>query len=141
MPNKETLAQICENILLGMTEREACILAEFPYASLQIFKEQSEDLRELLEKKEIEFKFNHLKEIQKSKSEKSSMWVLEKLRPEVFAGKRPGGEGPTINIISTIIKEIQNGNQGLVRISRGAKIRDAHESNPAGKLVGAGLLK
>ncbi len=144
MPDKETLAQIFENMLLGMTEREACILAEFSYEQLQESKEKSLNLRELLEKKQIEFKFNHLKEIQKSKSEKTSMWVLEKLRPDDFGNKKNTPQDTTINIISAIIKDIQNEGQGIVRISRGTKIRDAVTLNPdtpKEKLMGAALLK
>lgn len=138
---KETLDQIIEYILVGMTEREACALASFSYNELQEIKERSPATLESIERCQVQFKFNHLKEIQKSKSEKTSMWILEKLRPDDFGGgRRPPGDSPTVNIINAIIKDIQNDNQGIVKITRGA-IREASiTSDDTKPRTGAALL-
>lgn len=119
--SKEALEEIGLHILNGMTEKEACTLSEVSWNDLQEQKEQSKITRDFIEKKHVEFKANHLKEIQKNKSEKNSMWLLEKLRPDEFGSKARGHEGPTINIISQIIKDIQNDEQGIVTISRGSR--------------------
>jgi hypothetical protein len=141
--DKDTLHSICLYILNGMTEREACVLADFSYNELQNLKEESKTLREIIEKKHIEFKLNHLKEIQKNKSEKNSIWMLEKLRPEEFGAKARGSEAPTVNIINAIIKDIQNDNQGIVKISRGTVVHEQgkNESDTNPKLAGSSLLK
>lgn len=119
--NPDILTSICTYILDGMSERESCKLAGFSYNELQNLKENSAALREALEKKHIEFKHNHLKEIQKTKSEKNSQWLLEKLRPEEFGAKARSQEGPTVNIINAIVKEIQNENTSIATLTRGSK--------------------
>lgn len=139
----ETIVKICEYLLIGMSEKESCVMASFPYQSFIEQKELSQELRETIERKAIEFKFNHLKEIQKNKSEKNSMWILEKLRPDEFAGKKPTGEGTTVNIINAIIKDIQNDNQGIVKITRRGKATfagGADQSATLKKLQGTSIL-
>lgn len=119
--NQDILINICTYILDGMSEREACALAGFSYNELQDLKEGSQKLREVIEKKHIEFKHNHLKEIQKNKSEKNSQWLLEKLRPEEFGSKGRSQDAPTVNIINAIVKDIQNENTGIATLTRGTK--------------------
>lgn len=126
---KEKLQDIGTHILNGMTEREACILADVSYNELQLMKEGNDIVRQFIEKSHIQFKEAHLKEIQKNKSEKNSMWLLEKLRPEEFGSRARSSEGPTINIISQIIKEIQNDTQPIITISRGSKSTGEEESD------------
>lgn len=118
---KENLSDIGVYILEGMTERDACVLAGVSFADFQEAKETQPIVREFVEKKNIEFKYNHVKEIQKNKSDKTSQWLLEKLRPEEFGSKARGDQGPTINIIGAIIKDIQNDNKGIVRNDRGSR--------------------
>ena len=119
--NPNILNTICTYILDGMTEREACKLADFSYNELQNMKESSPSLRDSLEKKHIQFKHNHLKEIQNTKSEKNSQWLLEKLRPEEFGSKARSQDAPTVNIINAIVKEIQNENTSIATLTRGTK--------------------
>jgi hypothetical protein len=138
--DKEKLEAICSYILTGMTEKEACALAGFSYNELQDRKEKNQGLRDTLEKKQIEFKFNHLKEIQKNKSEKNSMWILEKLRAEEFGTKPRSADTTTVNIISAIIKDIQNDNQGIVKISRGT-IKEATLVEDRPQVTGTALLR
>jgi hypothetical protein len=135
-----TLTEISNYITQGLTERESCILAGFDYNKLQHEKDTNPEVKETLEKKAIEFKFNHLKEIVKNKSEKNSMWLLEKLRPDEFGTKARNSDQPTINIISAIIKDIQNDNQGIVRITRGA-VRESKLAAATKRESGAKLLK
>jgi len=129
--NKESLHTIGIYLLEGMTEREACTLAEVSYNELQQAKEANDIIRDFIEKKHTEFKHNHLKEIQKNKSEKNSQWLLEKLRPEEFGSRPRSQEAPTINIISAIIKDIQNDDQRIVKFTRGNN--KAIESNKDGE--------
>jgi hypothetical protein len=125
---KEKLQEIGNFLLDGMSEREACTLCDISFNDLNELKQNSETVRNYIEKKIIKFKLNHLKEIQKNKSEKNSQWLLEKLRPEEFGSRPRGGGETTVNIISQIIKQIQNDNDPIVSITRGARVYD-QESN------------
>ena len=82
--SKETLSDIGGYILNGMSEQESCILSGVLYKDLQVLQEGSDTVRDYIKKKHIQFKHNHLREIQSKKSEKTSQWLLEKLRPEEF---------------------------------------------------------
>lgn len=126
----EKLNELATYLLSGMTEKESCILVNISYAELTKMKERSEEVREFLEKKKVTFKYQHLQEIQKVKSEKNSMWMLEKVLPEEFGNKAKNSGPVTVNIISQIIKEIQNDSEPIIGINRGS-IRDAQaeESN------------
>lgn len=139
----ETINDVGLHILNGMTEREACTLADVDFNQLQEEKENSEILRKFIDKKHVEFKANHLKEIQKNKSEKNSMWLLEKLRPEEFGSKARSHDGPTINIMQQIIREIQHDDQNIITISRGNRSPQGEQSdniNTEPKLVPANIL-
>lgn len=137
--SKDTLNIIGSYILNGMSEQESCILADVHYPDLQAQKEISEVTRNYLEKKRTEFKFNHLKEIQKSKSEKNSQWMLEKIFPEEFGSKPRSQEGPTVNIISAIIQDIQNDNgNNIVRFNRQA--RESSQDDQPRIIEGSSLL-
>lgn len=114
---KEKLNSVGLYILEGLSEREACILSDISYIDLQDLKENQSIVRDFIEKKHIEFKHAHLKEIQKHKSEKNSQWMLEKLRPDEFGTKGKNPDAP-VNIISMIINQIQNEDQGIVRDTR-----------------------
>lgn len=120
---KEQLVDVGKYILEGMTEDQACILADVSYKLLQDEKESNEIVLKYIEKKKTEFKYNHIKEIQKNKSEKNSQWLLEKLYPEEFGPKaNKGGNEAPVNIISLIIQQIQHAQDPLVRkISRGVR--------------------
>jgi len=114
---KENLEAIGKYIATGMTEQEACILSDVRYLDFMDLKERNIKVREFIEKKKVRFKYSHLSEIQKNKSDKNSQWLLEKLVPE-FSPKSRGMEGNTINIIGQIIKEIQNDSEPIINISR-----------------------
>lgn len=114
MITKEVLLKIGEHILEGMAEKEACILSGVSHIDLVALKSAHENIRLYIEKMEVTFKRNHLVEIQKNKSEKNSQWLLEKLRPDEFGSRGHGNDNPTINIISAIIKDIQNDSEPIV---------------------------
>lgn len=127
---KEEMQTVGKYILEGMTEEQACVLADISYLQLQDAKEGNELIGKFIEKKKTEFKYNHIKEIQKNKSEKNSQWLLEKLYPEEFGPKARSGQTESpVNIISVIIKDIQNDNQGIIpSISRGTRPEIGSES-------------
>lgn len=125
MLTKEKLAEIGEYILKGMTEKEACILTDISYKFFLDAKEKDEDVRKFLEKMMVKFKFAHMEVIQKTKSEKNSMYLLEKILPNEFGSKAKGNDAPVQNIISIIVNEIQNGNgNDIVTATRGSQIED-----------------
>jgi len=110
--SKMDLENLAKYILDGMTEDEACILCSIDKYELQDLKETNIDVRNFMEDKHVKFKYKHLQEIQKIKSEKNSQWLLEKLRPEEFGNKMNKNSNPTtVNIIRNIINQIQNGEQ------------------------------
>jgi|2_EtaG_2_1085320.scaffolds.fasta_scaffold08821_3 hypothetical protein len=110
----DKLRTIGEYILTGMTEKEACTLSDVSYEILQDIKEINENVRSFIEKKIIKFKYNHLKEIQKKRSEKNSQWILEKLRSEEFGSRLRQQDAPTVNVISQIVQQIQHENEPII---------------------------
>lgn len=119
--DKEQLKEIGSLILKGLKEKECCLLTDVNYSTYLKLKENDEVIRNYIEKKLVEFKKIHLEVIQKTASEKNSMYLLEKLRPEEFGNKKETS-GPTINIISAIIKDIQNDpSNTIVSFNRGEK--------------------
>lgn len=128
--DKEKLKAIGLYLLKGLTEKEACVLLDIPFALFLKQKENDEPTRKFLEQQIVQFKLKHLEVIQKTSSEKTSMYLLEKLRPEEFGNKK-GGEGPTINIISTIIKAIQNDpDNNIISFNRGERQIKEAEARP-----------
>lgn len=108
---KEVMERMAKYILDGLTENEACILCGVSSAELRRLKDRNESVRLYFEQKAVLFKHKHLEEIQKTKSEKNSQWLLEKLRPDEFGSKAKNSNPTTVNVIKTIINSIQNGEQ------------------------------
>lgn len=128
--DKEKLKEIGSLLRKGMKEKEACILLDVPWNIYNTLKENDEVIRTYIEKQLIEFKKIHLEVIQSTKSEKNSMYLLEKLRPEEF-GSKSRSEGPTINIISAIIKDIQNDpSNNIISFNRGSKKIEEGKDHP-----------
>ena len=125
---KDTLKIIGGYILEGLTEKEACMLAQVSHSDLQNVKENDTLVLEFIERKAVEFKRNHLKEIQSKKDPKVSMWMLEKLRADEFGVRARSAPQQTVNIINTIIKDIQNEDTGIVTYTREVKILEQRES-------------
>ena len=120
----EKLPLIKNFILQGLNEKEACIMADVSYTDFLDKKEKIESTRIYFEKAEIEFKLTHIQQIQRGRSDKNSMYLLEKLRPEEFGNKKTN-EAPTQNIINLIVKSIQNdNNQSIVIRNRQQKFED-----------------
>lgn len=107
--HRNQLLKIGNYIMEGLSEDEACILASIKPKVFQELKKAHENIAIFLEKKRIEFKRKHLLAIHARSSDKNSMWLLEALRPEEFGAKKKVGD-TTINVIGSIIKDIQKGN-------------------------------
>lgn len=105
--SKEMLVKIGGYILEGLSEDEACTLAGFSPQEFHLIKAKNEGVRLYLQKQWIQFKHSHLKEITGKKSDKNSMWLLEKLRPDEFGSQKKGPD-TQVNIIGAIIRDIQN---------------------------------
>lgn len=128
--DKEKLKEIGSYLLKGMTEKESCVLTDIPYSVYLAQKENDEPTRKYIEKKIIEFKKIHLEVIQKTSSEKNSMYLLEKLRPDEF-GSKSKNEGPTINIMGVILKQIQNDDTStIITFNRGEREKAKEEQKP-----------
>lgn len=110
MINKDKIAEICGYILQGLSEDEACLMCDIEPSDLRDLKGKSKDVYKIIEKQKISFELAHLKEMQSKKSEKNSQWLLEKLRSEKY-GTKAKSENNTINIISQIMNNIQNGEE------------------------------
>ena len=134
----EDLTNISKNLTNSdIKKRELLInkfIEKFPKAKLHTLTQ----VNKYYNKKNIEFKLLHIETIQKSKSDKNSMYLLEKLRPAEF-GTKAKQEGPTINIISAIIKDIQNDNtQSIITLNRGE--RKVQQDDTDRIIAGAKLL-
>jgi hypothetical protein len=124
------LGKIGEYMLEGLTEEEACILSGAKFDELVELKEKSEPVRDFITQMKIKFKYNHLKEMQTKKSEKTSQWLLERLRPEDFYIGNRSKSQPTINVIGTIIQQIQNDNtRPLISRTREDRLNTESESD------------
>lgn len=124
------LGKIGQYIIEGLTEEEACILSEASYDNLLALKEKNEDIRNFITQMRVKFKYAHLKEMQTKKSEKTSQWLLERLRPEDFYIGARSKTPQTVNIIGTIIQEIQNDNtRPLISRTREDRLNQGGESN------------
>ena len=119
--DKNSLSMIGRFILEGLSESEACIMADARLEDLISLKEKNEDIREFIDKSKVQFKYSHLQEMQTKKSDKTSQWLLERLRPEDFATGR-SRMATTINVIQTIIQQIQNDDNSQL-ITRGREYR------------------
>jgi len=128
---KADLERIAKYMLDGLSEDDACSLCELDTHELHELKELSGEVRLYLERKAIKFKQMHLNEIAKTKSEKNSMWLLEKLRPEEFGAKQKTTNPTTINIIRTMVNSIQNGEKysTLTPRSRGNLAIESNEDD------------
>lgn len=124
------LGKIGQYIIEGLTEEEACILSEASYDNLVALKEKNEDIRNFIAQMRVKFKYAHLKEMQTKKSEKTSQWLLERLRPEDFYIGARSKTPQTVNIIGTIIQQIQNDNtRPLISRIREDRLNQGGESN------------
>jgi hypothetical protein len=117
--HRDKLLDIGNLVMEGLSEEEACVLAGFPPKLFKEIRTTNEGVALFLEKKKIEFKRHHLRNVSAKQNDKNSMWLLENLRPEEFGKKKPGGEG-TGNLIGAIIKEIRQNSAVLpVKIHEG----------------------
>lgn len=137
--SQELIKEIGDYLLDGMTEQEACILVGYPYSVFKILKENNEDIRNFLEKKFVLFKHEQLKQVKEKKTDKNAQWLLEKLRPDEFGGKKGGGD-TTVNIISAIIKQIQENDQDKTSIVREGTLVANQERGQENKGSKTGLL-
>lgn len=130
--DKELLTKIGGYILEGLSEDEACILSDVQKADLTSLKEKNESVREYIEKCKVNFKYLHLKELQTKKSDKTSQWLLERLRPEDFNISQRSKHPTTINVIGTIIQQIQQDDTAkLIPTTREARYVEGGGANEA----------
>jgi len=111
-PSQTHLDAISGYLLDGLTLDEACILTGYPVADMRYWKVEKPSIVDLFDKKVIEFKHKHLRQMTISPSEKNSQWLLEKLRPSEFGPPKMAIQPPAINLVAQFVKNIQE-NYGL----------------------------
>lgn len=110
-PTEDEMARICLYIQDGLSVRESCILAGYDHDEFKEAMSQYRSVRNMVEKKEIEFKYERLKRLKNDSKSANQVWLLENLRPTEF-GKQKGefsSADPAVTI-ATFIKEIQSNN-------------------------------
>ncbi len=125
----EKLPEIKAFILKGLNEKEACVMTDVSYTDFLSKKEKVESTRIYFEKAEIEFKLTHIEQIQRGRSDKNSMYLLEKLRPEEFGNKKTN-ETPKQNIINLIVKSIQNDDKQSIVIKNRTNREEFENDRP-----------
>lgn len=110
-PPKDILDKIGGYLMDGLSLKEACILSDISFGKFQRALEQNEELHNFIEKKAIQFKQKHLKIVQTKTSDKSSQWILEKLRPDEFGSNKKATV--PIDVLGKLIEQIQKSDKGL----------------------------
>ena len=96
-------------LMQGMNESESALLAGITKPTILYMRRTSEEYNTFVEKKKLEFKRKHLAVLATKQDPKISQWLLERLSPDDFSGKKKTDEVPT-NVVAAIIKDIQYGN-------------------------------
>lgn len=127
----QQLTKMGSYLLQGMNETEAATLAGIDKLKLVIARRKSPLYNDFVERKKLEFKAKHLRILATKPDAKVSQWLLERLAPEEFSS-RAKPEVPT-NVVSTIIKEIQNAGDSAASLAFAYKdIYDKNRGHPQG---------
>lgn len=115
-PSAKIMSSISQFILEGLSEKESCILAGYSYEDFKFLKKHSASFNNYFEKRRIEFKYSHLKNIQSKKTDKNSQWLLERLLPDEFGNKSKAVDSGThnINILNALIRNVQSQDELLL---------------------------
>lgn len=116
-----------EVAVVGLSEKEACLLVNFDYVKLVSLKEENEIVKRLFEMKSLEYKrglMKTLSERARRGDEKLAQWLLESKFPEEFNRRKGvgggGGEGGE-DLLGAAVEFIQKSTapDGLVKESSG----------------------
>lgn len=123
-PSEDATLKICSYILDGLSLRDACLLAGYPYNVFQAAVKEYPQVANLVDKKRAEFKHARLKRIKDDPKTANQIWILENLLPDEFGKKAQSQsqENP-VATIANFIKEIQKNNDQTQIVS--------HETNMA----------
>lgn len=82
----EITEEICKNIILGLTVRDACLLSDISEETYYRWLKEHTAFRESIEKAKAAFKQRNIAVIAKAslKSWQASAWLLERKMPEEF---------------------------------------------------------
>lgn len=117
------LQQIGNFIIDGLTEPEACLMANFDYETFSSMKDKDPKLSEFIRKQFVKLKHKHLQIIQKNPTDKNSQWVLEKVFPDEFGTRKKGDDTNPLNALAAIIKSIQHDpTTHIIREARGTDV-------------------
>ena len=122
----KTIQIILEAIRGGASQRDASALAGISEDTLSLWKKQDSDFSEQMRQKEIQFKMDHIKIIEKAaqKTWQAAAWLLERKYPNEYTNRvrieqpeppRTGYEHLTDEQIEAELKEYYRVN-GLVKM-------------------------
>jgi len=129
--DKITLATIGKYLLDGLTEEEACILAGLSHEKIAYLQRTNNGYNKYVEKKRIEFKHRHLRNVNTKTDAKASQWMLEKTLPNDFSGKttKREDEGATSSsVFAAIINEVQSRDTSVIQKDYDIKSRTSNRS-------------
>jgi len=128
---------VYEVAVVGLSEKEACVLVNFDYAQLISLKEKNELIRRLFDMKSLEYKRDMMKTLSdkaRRGDEKLAQWLLEARYPDEFNRRKGGGgEGGGDDLLGAAVEFIQkstmpngviketNGRAMIVKKSSGGK--------------------
>lgn len=112
----EQFTKLGNFLMQGMNENEAALLAGLDKLTIAVMKRNSALYNEFIERNKLEFKRKHLHILSQKSDPRISQWLLERLSPEEFSGKKKADEAPP-NVVAAIIRDIQQGNQAGSELS------------------------
>lgn len=94
---------------VGLTEREACMICDLDYARFAALKQNEPLIRQLFERKNLEYKRILLKPLSdKAKTDdKLAQWLLESRFPDDFNKKKRNNPDDGMDVMGEIITVIQ----------------------------------
>lgn len=91
----ETIKKIAYEIsVIGLTEKEACVISDYPFETWIELKQKFPIVQRLVELKDLEYKRNLLKSVsaRAGTDDKLAMWMLEARYPEEFNRRKGSGK-------------------------------------------------
>jgi hypothetical protein len=82
--------------VIGLSEREACLIASYPYEVFLTLKKNNKIIEQLIEMKDLEYKRGLLKNISnkaRTTDDKLAQWLLEARYPKEFNRRKGSGHG------------------------------------------------
>jgi hypothetical protein len=106
-----------EIAVVGLSEEEACMLMDYDYVTLQGIKQRSPLIRQLFDRKALEYKRDLIKTMSnkaRAGDDKIALWLLESRYPDEFNRKRGKGDGDPEDMLGAAISFVQKSSSGSI---------------------------